>query len=76
MTKQEWVLKFSDSLYGNMKFINMTPAQLAKKTGLSKSTIGRYLNGQREPSCVAVLKLANALDLNVEELIDFGEPIE
>ena len=76
MTKQEWILKFSDSLYGNMKFINMTPAQLAKKTGLSKATICRYLKQEQEPSCVAVLKLANALDLNVEELIDFGEPIE
>lgn len=76
MTKEEWLFKFSCELSGNMNFIRMTPAQLAKKTGLSRSTISRYLNGEREPSSIAVLKIANALDLNVEELIDFGEPIE
>lgn len=38
--------------------------ELAKDTGLSHSTISRYLSGQVEPRQEAIIKLAHALDVS------------
>lgn len=46
------------------------PADLAEATGLSRSTIGRYLSGQMEPKQKAVSKLGQAL--NVSEMWLWG----
>ena len=47
-----------------------TQADLARETGLNKSTLSRYLSGAVEPKQIAVAKLASVL--NVSEMWLWG----
>lgn len=47
-----------------MSLSNKKQIDLAKETGLSHSTISRYLSGQVEPRQEAVIKLATALNVS------------
>jgi len=46
----------------------LTQAQLADKIGVSRKTINTVENGIFIPSTILALKLAKALDANVEDL--------
>ncbi len=50
----------------------MTQAQLAEKIGTSKANISKLETEQREPRASTVLKLAEALGVAPEELVDWG----
>lgn len=60
----------------NIKFniaianVAMEQKDLAEKTGLTPETISRIKNGQQEPRLSTVGKIAKALEVNVEDLID------
>ena len=47
---------------------DLTQAQLAELIGVSRKTINTIENGVFVPSTLLALKLARALDLNVEQL--------
>lgn len=60
-----------------MKEKNIRPAQLAKITGLSTSTIDYIVKGKIDEMNIGVskmVKIANALDTSVEYLYDIDEP--
>ena len=48
----------------------LTQEELASKCGLSKNAIWNYENNKRSPSIDTLKKIANALDVNVYNLID------
>ena len=54
----------------------LTQEQLANETGLTQSTISKYINKKQMPSIKAVVNLAYALDCTTDELIEFGDAIE
>lgn len=58
--------RLKEALYAAGK----TPADLARETGLNKSTLSRYLSGAVEPKQNAVAKLASSL--NVSEMWLWG----
>ena len=45
-------------------------------TGISQSAISRYVDGERIPSPLNAVKIAEELGVFIDELIDFYEPIE
>lgn len=49
---------------------DMQPADLAKATGINKSSVSRYLSGEYEPKQTAINKMAIAL--NVSEMWLWG----
>lgn len=55
---------------------NKTPADLARETGLNKSTISRYLSGAVEPKQNAIYKLAIALNVAEMWLWGYDVPME
>ena len=58
-----------DRLQIALKQSGLTQAQLASATGITKSSISRYLQGEFEPKATAVVKLAAALNVSVEYLM-------
>lgn len=58
--------RLKEALYAASK----TPADLARETGLNKSTLSRYLSGAIEPKQNAIAKLASSL--NVSEMWLWG----
>ena len=56
----------------NLKIIltlqKKTQKQLAENTGITESAISRYIKGNRNPNSKSMLKIADYLDLNVEDI--------
>lgn len=48
---------------------NLTQAELAAKTGISRVSVTRYETGERSPSIKAAQKLAAALGCTIDELV-------
>ena len=76
MQKLERVSGPADRIREAMNAAGMAPADLAKSTGLSKSSISRYLNGQMEPKQKAIGLLAQALDVTEMWLWGYEVPQE
>lgn len=51
----------------------MTQRELANKVGISEVTIGRYINGNREPKGGILMDIAKALDVSVDFLLNTSE---
>lgn len=76
MTELEWLDIFSDNLKSALEYANMTQRELADASGISESSICKYLRKQQIPSLKAIINIAYALDISTDELINFDEPIE
>ena len=48
---------------------NMSQASLAKVSGIAQSTVCYIENGQRNPSIDTVMRLADALEVDIETLV-------
>lgn len=76
MSEMEWISIFGDNLIDIMDEKGYTQEQLANETGLTQSTISKYINKKQMPSIKAVVNLAYALDCTTDDLIEFGDIIE
>ena len=47
----------------------MTQKELAEATGISRSTISKYINAEVMPSLVNINNIANVLDCSIDKLI-------
>lgn len=76
MTITEWSENFSDKLCDLLKDRRMTQYELAQDSGVSAGSISSYINGSSLPGIKAILNIAFVLDVDVNELIDFGDTID
>ena len=76
MTLKEWSDNFSDNLVELLNDRKMTQFELARHSGISVGSISSYVNKQSLPGIKAIINLACALDVDVSELIDFGDTID
>lgn len=49
---------------------NLTPYALAKKAGISTSTISYLINGRTKPQVYTMLLICNALDISISQLFE------
>ena len=75
MSEIEWLRIFGDNLAEILHEYRMTQRELADAAGLSESTISQYIHKQKIPSLKAIINIAHALDISVDELIDFGDRV-
>jgi transcriptional regulator with XRE-family HTH domain len=76
MTINEWKDIFGDNLVTLLRERRMTQNELAIESGLSTSMISDYINKRSVPGLPAVINIAYALDMPIDELVDFEEPID
>ncbi len=76
MNEMERVATTPERLQEAMDAINKKQIDLAKETGLSHSTISRYMSGRVEPRQEAIIKLAKALDVSEWWLYGYNVPME
>ena len=67
---------FQNRLIEAMRIRNIKPAELAKKSGLSKAQISQYVNGIYEAKQIALHKLALALNVSEAWLMGHDVPME
>jgi transcriptional regulator with XRE-family HTH domain len=76
VTELQWRRIFADRLSYMMRQNNITQRRLAIASGTTEASISYYLSERKTPSFKVIINLAYTLNCTVEDLIDFGEPIE
>jgi transcriptional regulator with XRE-family HTH domain len=76
MTISEWSDNFSENLLSLLEDRRMSQRELAQESDVSVGSISAYINKHSLPSIKAILNIACALDVDVTELIDFGDTID
>lgn len=76
MTLKDWVEDFSDNLIELMQEKHITQHELAKVSGISVGSINAYIHKQSQPGIKAIINLAYALDVEINDLVDFGDMID
>ena len=75
MTELEWLEIFSTNLRELLEERGFTQRDLAIASRLSGSTIRDYIHGQKIHGLRAIINIAYALEISIDELIDFGDVI-
>jgi transcriptional regulator with XRE-family HTH domain len=75
MKTSEWREIFGNNLASILQEKKMSQAQLAKDSGVSTGMISDYINKRAMPGLVPIINIAYALDMEVSELIDFGDRV-
>ena len=65
-----------DRLNEAMQKRGITATELAKLTGLNKSSVSRYLTGENIPRSLAIGKLAQALRINPAWILGYDVPMD
>lgn len=68
--------QFKDRLDMALSIRNLRPIDLAKRTGLSESTISQYRSGYAVPKTDRIALIASALNINPVWLLGYSVPIE
>ena len=76
MYKTEKVATIAERLNEALRIRGKKQIDLVQGTGVNKSTISRYLRGEREPKQTALLKLARVLNVSEAWLLGFDVPME
>lgn len=71
MTKQRWLRAFAERLRTMMALKKINQRELALMARISPPMIGEYLEGRAMPSAYNAVKIARALEVQVEYLIGF-----
>lgn len=58
-------------LYDALACKGWSQKKLADETGISESTVSRYLNGERVPKVNNIHKISDALDLDPMEIFNY-----
>ena len=76
MTDREWLAYFGINLMEILEEAKMTQRELADTAGISEASLCKYINGHQMPGVRAIINIADALNCDVSELIDFGDRIK
>lgn len=76
MTREDWMENFGENLLDILVEKKIKQRELSEITGIAASTISDYINGKTMPSAIAVLNISYALDVDCNDLIDFGDIVE
>lgn len=60
---------FSENLRRVLEYRNITQAKLAKELHTSEACISRYVNGTRIPKVSVAVKIAEVLQVDINELV-------
>lgn len=77
MTELEWMNIFAGNLRSLMDEENMSQNELARRIGVSKGTVSRYLSAQCMPSVNVLVNIAHVFKgCDINDLLYFYEPME
>lgn len=75
ITQEDWLEIFAAKVQVALIESHTSQRDLAIMSGLSEATISCYIHKTKMPGVKAILNIAHALDMTVEELIDYGADI-
>ena len=75
MSEMEWLTIFAKNLMYHLQMHGISQSELARRAGLEQGSISRYTSASQMPGIKAIINIANALGISIDELIDFGSII-
>lgn len=75
MSEMQWLRMFAQNLVYLMDKKRMSQNELSRLTGIDQGSISRYMNAAQMPGVRAVVNMALALDLTVDDLVNFDTMI-
>lgn len=76
MGQQEWINIFGDNLANILEEEKMSQRELARLTGLSESTISKYINKVQMPTVRAIINISFVLGWAFEDMLNYGDMLE
>ena len=76
MSQQEWLDIFGDNLASILEEEKISQRELSRLTGLSESTISKYINKLQMPTVRAIINISYALDWSFEDMLNYGDIID
>ena len=76
MSQQEWLDIFGNNLANILEEEKISQKELSRLTGLSESTISKYINKLQIPTVRAIINISYALDWSFEDMLNYGDIIE
>lgn len=76
MKLKEWTESFGENLCDLLEERNMTQQELSRISGVSIGSINSYIHKQSPPGIKAIINISYALDVDLIDLIDFGDTID
>ena len=76
MSQQEWLDIFGDNLANILEEQRISQKELSRLTGLSESTISKYINKLQMPTVRAIIHISYALNWSFEDMLNYGDIIE
>jgi len=68
LTDQEMLRNLSENLAISLDAQEMSQAELARRIGENEMRVSRYVRGESMPGTGVILRIAEALDVSLEEL--------
>ena len=76
MSQQEWLDVFGDNLASILEEQRISQKELSRLTGLSESTISRYINKLQMPNMRAIINISYALNWSFEDMLNYGSMLD
>ena len=76
MSRQVWLDIFGDNLASILEEEQISQKELSRLTGLSESTISRYINKLQMPNMRAIINISYALNWSFEDMLNYGSMLE
>lgn len=76
MTQAQWMYVFGTNLRSLMNEHCIDQKELARRSGLSKSTISKYVNGKAMPTVPALACIADSMVCDIEDILYFGDRVD
>ncbi len=69
MTEEQWNAEFAKKLNYKINAMSISQKELSELSGVSETSISRYLSGTQTPKTYALTQIASALNASIYELI-------
>lgn len=76
MSQQEWLDIFGDNLANILEEEKISQKELSRLTGLSESTISKYINKLQMPTVRAIINISYALNWSFEDMLNYGSMLD
>lgn len=76
MTRKDWSHNFSLRLRQLLIDEGISQMELAEIIGVSGATISNYINEKQVPTMEVIVNMAYEFKVTIDDLIDFGEPVD
>ena len=75
MDEREWLDCFAVSLSLLMDDYGVSQTELAEAIGVTVATVNGYINRKRMPSLKAIINISYLFHVSIDDLVDYGGPI-